>query len=99
MTEVAESVESLRLDELKELVEEAVELSKENNKLLKRMRRDAVVGGILKFVVWLVLIVGSFYLSAKFLEPYLGMLQGAQGGAGGTDWQALYNQYKGQLGQ
>lgn len=94
-----EAARDLRIEDLKELLEETLEVSKENNKLLKRMRRDALIGGILKFLIWVVLIVASFYLSAKLLEPYLGTLQSMQNGGQGTDWQALIDQYKSQLGQ
>lgn len=94
-----EAARDLRIDDLKELLQETLEVSKENNKLLKRMRRDAIIGGILKFLVWVVLIVASFYLSFQLLQPYLGALQGMQGNGQGTDWQALLDQYKSQIGQ
>ena len=82
-------------------IEEMLILTRENNKLLKRIRRDAIIGGILKIAIWALLIVVSFYFSAKFLEPYLGMLQsaGQQGGQGIGDVQGLIDQYKGLLGQ
>lgn len=71
----------------------------ENNRILKAMRRDALIGAIIKFAIWFVLIGGSLYLSTKFLEPYLGMLQSAQGASGGQDWQALLDQYREMMGQ
>lgn len=86
------------LDDLKELIEENIELAKDTRKMLKAMRRDALIAGIVKTAVWAVLIIASFWLSAKFLEPYLGALQGAQG-QGASDYQALFEQYKGMLGQ
>ena len=82
---------------LEELLKETLEVAKENNKLLKRIRRDAIIGGILKALLWIVLIAASFYLSVKMLQPYLDMLGNANGG--GTDWKALLDQYKSQLGQ
>jgi hypothetical protein len=82
---------------LEELLKETLDVAKENNKLLKRIRRDAIIGGILKALLWIVLIIGSFYLSVKMLQPYLDMLNTTN--SGGTDWQALFNQYKSQLGQ
>lgn len=84
------------LEELKDLLEENIEIGKETNKLIKAMRRDALVGGIVKFAIWLVLIVASFYLSAKFLEPYLGTLTN-ENGAG--DYKALFDQYRVMMGQ
>lgn len=84
-------------DGLRELLKENIELTKENNRLLKAMRRDALIGGVIKFVVWIVLILASFYFSMKFLEPYLGMLQNASGDS--TDYSALFEEYKALLGQ
>lgn len=89
---------------LTDQVEEILILTRENNKLLKRIRRDAIIGGVLKIVIWLLVIVASFYVSAQFLEPYLGMLQktpmpnAAQEG-GMPSIGALYEQYKSLLGQ
>jgi len=61
------------------------------------MRRDALIGGIVKALIWVVLIVGSYYLTMQFLEPYMGVLQG-QGGQG-QDLGALMEQYRALLGQ
>ncbi len=77
-------------------IEESLTLARENNKLIKAMRRDALIGGIIKTLIWVVLILGSFYLSAKLLEPYLSMLQSTQEG---TDYGALFEEYKSLLGQ
>jgi len=89
-----ETIETLRaeLDEVRALVEE-------NNSLLKKMRRDAIIGTVAKFVIWAVLLVASFYLSAKFLEPYLGMLEGAQEGGQAQDLGSLMQQYRDLVGQ
>ena len=86
------------LDEIKELLEENIEATEENTKLLKAMRRDALIGGIVKTVLWIVLIVASFYFSAKFLEPYLGMMPTGQGGGETQDFGALLKEYQGLLG-
>jgi hypothetical protein len=81
-----------------EKIEETLKVTRENNKLLKAMRRDAIIGGVLKMVIWLALILVSFYLSAKFLEPYLGMMTSGQGGKA-QDFGALFEQYKSLMGQ
>ena len=85
------------IDDLKELIEENIELTKDTRKMLKDMRREAFIGGLIKMLIWVILIVASFYFSMKFLEPYLGMLGTA--GQGGGDWAALLEQYKGFMGQ
>lgn len=83
--------------DLRDLVEETLELARENNKILKDMRRDALIMGTLKTLIWVVLIVASFYFSIKFLEPYLGMMEGMQ--QNGQDYGALFEEYKSLLGQ
>jgi hypothetical protein len=90
-------MEPVPTDGLRELLKENLELAKENNRLLKAMRRDALIGGIVKTLIWVVLIVISFYFSMKFLEPYLGMLEGVS--KDGTDYGALFEDYKALLGQ
>jgi hypothetical protein len=77
-----------QLTELKKLTED-------NNRILKAMRRDALIGSIVKTLIWVALIGASYYFSMKLLTPYLGMLQGAQG----QDMNALFEQYKELLGQ
>ena len=56
---------------LEELLEENIELTKENNRLIKAMRRDALIGGVVKVLIWGVLIGGSLYFSLQYLEPLL----------------------------
>lgn len=87
------------LAELEELMEENLEVAKENTKLLKAMRRDALIGGILKTLVWVILIGASFYFSLQYLEPLMGSFTQATEGFTPEDYQALFEQYKTQLGQ
>ncbi len=85
------------LEELKSLLEDTLEATEENTKILKAMRRDALIGGVLKFVFWILIVVASFYVSAKFLEPYLDGMMG--GGEGQTqDIGALLKEYQNLLG-
>lgn len=87
------------LEELRDLIEDAIELGEENNKLLKAMRRDALIGSILKTLLWVALIGLSLYFSAKFIEPYLGMLQAGGQGSENADIGSLIEEYKSLLGQ
>lgn len=57
------------MDEQK--LNEIYELAKDNNKMLKAMRRDAFVGGILKFVVWVFMFIVLPYVAWLFIQPYL----------------------------
>lgn len=86
------------LDDLRELLEENLEATEENNKILKDMRRDALIGGVVKILVWVILIGASFYFSMKFIEPYLGMMMAGQNGEQ-QDIGALLEEYKSLLGQ
>jgi len=47
------------------------EFTKENNHMLKAMRRDAFIGGIIKFIVWVVLFIVLPYIAWLFIQPYL----------------------------
>ncbi|HRH24681.1 MAG TPA: hypothetical protein PK109_03795, partial [Candidatus Paceibacterota bacterium] len=85
--------ELVTLEDLKELLEENIALTKDTRKMLKRMRREAFIAGVVKTAVWAVLLIASFWLSAKFLEPYLGMMTAGQEGAE-QDYGALFEQYK-----
>lgn len=56
--------------EIKELLEKNAELVEENNKLLKKIHRNAVVGIWIR-VTWYVLLIGlPFALYFYILEPY-----------------------------
>ncbi len=87
----SQSIEK-QLEELRSLVNE-------NNRLLKAMRRDALIGGIVKFVVWAGLLAVSYYFTIQFIGPYLSALQGMQGSGQGQDLNALFEQYRGFLGE
>lgn len=59
-------------------LEEVYKLARENNKMLHAMRRDAFVGGIVKFVWWIALfIVIPYVLYVLYLQPYLENIQAA----------------------
>lgn len=68
-------------------LEELYTLTKDNNRMLRAMRREAFVGGILKLVWWVVvLIVLPYLIYVWYLEPYLSQIltayETAQGQAG-----------------
>jgi hypothetical protein len=61
-------------------LEEVYQLAKENNQMLKAMRRDAFVKGILGMVWWIFLLVVLPYISWLFIQPYLKtVIDAAQG--------------------
>ena len=73
----------------KKLLEETAALAKENNRLLKKMRRAAIWGRVMHLLYWVLIIgvsLGLFY----FLQPYIDQvkalyegLQGVTEGIGG----------------
>jgi len=80
-------------ESISDMLKESLALAKENNKLLKAMRRDAFIGGFLRIVLWLVVLGGSYYLAMQYLQPILSTLSGMQGGEG-MDFKALLEQYR-----
>ena len=59
--------------ELKKLLEENLAVAKDNNRLLREMRRNAILGLVAKIVIWLVLLG----VPLLFLSAYLGPLMDA----------------------
>lgn len=62
----------------RKLLDEAVSLARENNKLLKKIHRAAVWGRVIRTIYWVVIIgvtVGALY----FLQPYVDQLQSIYG--------------------
>ena len=58
-------------EELKRLLEENLEVTRENNDLLKKIRRDAMVGFAVKVVVYLVIFGVPLFLISSYLGPLL----------------------------
>jgi hypothetical protein len=69
----------LQEDQAKEMLE----LTRQNNRMLKDMRRDAMIGGIIHFVWWVILVVVLPYITWLYLQPYLeGFLSAYQAAQG-----------------
>ncbi len=85
---------------VEEQLAELRDLTEENNRLIKAVRRDAIIGGVVKTALWLGLILLSFYFSLKFIEPYLASFNGGEaGGMNPENIQSLIDMYKSQVGQ
>ncbi|MCH8049946.1 hypothetical protein IIB51_00855 [Patescibacteria group bacterium] len=74
-------------EDLKTLLKKNLDLTRENNVLLRKMRRMAIYGNIIK-VVWLAIIIGlPVYIYYAFLQPYVGqaleIYSGVETGVGG----------------
>ena len=88
-----------QLDDLEDLLEENLRVAKDNHKMLKAMRREALVAGLVKTVLWLGAIGLSVYFTLQYLGPLLGPASEAASSFRPEDYQALFDFYKGQMGQ
>lgn len=66
-------------DELKSLLKENLEISRENLKILRKMNRARVFGGVFWVVKWIV-IIGLSYGAYVYIEPYFRGFLGTIGG-------------------
>lgn len=57
------------MDEKK--LEEMYHATMENNRMLKSMRRSAFVGGIVKAIWWVAILIVLPYLAWIYIQPYL----------------------------
>ena len=62
------------MDEKK--LEEMYQATMENNRMLKSARRSAMVGGVVKAVWWVVILIVIPYLTWIYLQPYLDTIMG-----------------------
>ncbi len=85
-------------------LEEMYQATMENNRMLKNMRRSAFVGGIVKVIWWVVLLIVLPYLTWLYIQPYLDpimsqyetvQVQGEEYSADMQKLKDLYNQYFG----
>ena len=76
----------------------------ENNQMLKSMRRSAMIGGIVKAVWWVLVLIVLPYVTWLYIQPYLDTImkqyqtiqdQGGTLTTQASDLQKLYNQYFG----
>lgn len=82
---------------LNEKLDEMLALSRANNRMLKDMRRDALIGVIVKVVFWGAIFAASYYFTMQYLAPILNSAQSVQGEA--ANFQQLFEQYRAQFGQ
>ncbi len=63
--------------ELKQLLAENLELSKQNNKMLRAMRRDAWIGLIWRVIFWAIVFLAPLYFYQNYLAPLVAQYQAA----------------------
>ena len=80
-------------DRVTPTIDEVYKLVKENNRMLKAIRRDAFIGGIVKAVFWVVVVVILPYLFyVTYLEPYVQQMTAAY-----TETQGDIDSFKAKL--
>ncbi len=57
-----------------EHAKEMFDMVRDNNRMLRSMRRNAFVGGIFKIVIWVVFLVVIPYLTWLYFQPYLELI-------------------------
>jgi len=56
----------------KRIIRENLELAKENQEMLKKMRRGQFIGNIARIFYW-VIIIGASFGAYYFIQPYIDM--------------------------
>ena len=59
----------------RELLENTFNLAKENNEILRKMRRAQKIADFMRFMYWIIIIgvtIGAFY----FMQPYIEQMKG-----------------------
>jgi hypothetical protein len=60
-------------DDDKKILEKLLHISEQNNRLLRRMRREVLIARYIHVFYWLI-ILGIGFVSYNYLKPYLGNL-------------------------
>ncbi len=68
-------------DDLRSLLEENIRLAKDNNRLLRSMRRAAIIGFFGRVLFWVIILGVPAYLYLTYLAPVVSHVM-AQGQAG-----------------
>ena len=71
-------------DRIETLLKETIELSKENNKILRRMERNALISLFAKIFLWLLLLGLPLFFLGPYLKPLYNTLTGQGGGESGV---------------
>lgn len=58
--------------EEKEFLEKTYRVARDNNRMLKAMRRNAFIGGIIKLIIWALVLGIPVFLYVQYIHPVLG---------------------------
>ena len=79
-----ETLPETQEDRLEALLKENIELSKESNKILRRMERNALISLFAKIFLWLLLLGLPLFFLGPYLKPLYSSLTGSSAGSGGV---------------
>lgn len=63
---------------LRKLLEENLAVAKDNNRLLRELRRNAILGLVAKIVLWLVVLGVPLFFLSSYLGPILDAFSGQE---------------------
>jgi uncharacterized membrane protein (DUF485 family) len=66
-------------EEIRDLLRKNLEINKENNRLLRKMRRSAIISTIIWIIWYGILIGGPVFIYYYLLQPYIGVLMETYG--------------------
>lgn len=69
-------------DQIEKLLEENLAVAKDNNRLLREMRRNAILGLIAKVVIWLVILGVPLFFLSTYLGPLMEAVSGQASASG-----------------
>ena len=69
---------------LEALLEENLAFAKDNNRLLRLIRRDAMFGLVAKIVLWLILLGVPLFFIGSYIGPLFSAFSGATAGGAGV---------------
>ncbi len=59
-------------------IDRILQLSEENNRMLRAMRRDKWLGLFAKMAIWAVVLIASYFFAMQFITPLLDSVQQIQ---------------------
>lgn len=68
------------LQDIRDLLEENRRLSKENNRLLKQIRRDGILGLVVRVIFWLLILGVPIFFLSSYLAPIVDVVSGKTSG-------------------
>ena len=89
--------------ELKQILEETRALAKDNNRMLRAIRREQWIGWVGKIIIWIIVLALPLYLYQRYLQPIVNQFfitsgipatSGPFGFPTSADIEKLINSYK-----